>query len=138
MAKVKQVWFVIPSEFKSDGKEWHGAEQAGNNRDQMGFAEVAPRRDARGNRVAPRNEEEAQVAVDDGFGFGIATADAKGIMAFTTKGKAQEFAKHQASMNPTKLYGVFECSELYETTMPSVVEKQFNDAGELVIVTPGA
>lgn len=131
MAKVNRIWFVIPNELKGDGRQWRGPENVVQARDgQQDFAEAVAR---------PRNRNAPPVAdvpeADEGFGFGITSADAKGIMAFTSKTRATEYAKYQATMQPTKLFSVFACEQMYETTTPAVIEKKFNDAGELVLVT---
>lgn len=44
---------------------------------------------------------------------------------------ASSFAKEQAELHPKCPYGVFLCGEIYETTTPTVLEKEFNEVGEL-------
>lgn len=128
MAGAKRLWFVIPNELKGDGKEWRSPDNQQVRGEFRGF-EDAPRP----ARARANVQVDEPIAVDNGYGFGVSTSDAKGIMAFTTKTKAEEYARHQASMNPQKLFGVFECSQMFETTVPQVITKQFNDAGELVL-----
>lgn len=134
MAKITRIWFVAPNELKGDGKQWRGPDNVvqGRGEDGGGFAQEVRPRDARRAQPVALDAPEA----DEGYGFGITSADAKGIMAFTSKARATEYAKYQATMQPTKLFSVFACEQMYETTTPAVIEKKFNDAGELVLV-PG-
>jgi hypothetical protein len=129
MKTVNRMWFVIPSDIKGDGRTWLGPNAVTTNGD---FGE-APQ-PARPRERAPRNVD-PEPTIDPGHGFYLLTKEAKEIVAFTTKGKAEEYAKHLATMNPQKLFGVYECGQLFETTVPEVLEKKFNDAGELVLNT---
>lgn len=67
-----------------------------------------------------------------GYGFTMGR-NQKVEIAFTTKAAAIEYAKQQASKTPTIAYGVYGCVDVFETTAPTVIEKQFNDGGELVL-----
>lgn len=79
-----------------------------------------------------RNQPPAQPAATTGYGFTMARTN-KVEMAFTTKGAAVEYAKQQASKTPTVAYGVYGCVDVFETTAPTVIEKQFTEGGELVL-----
>lgn len=127
--KVRQMWFVIPSDIRGNGQQWQGPENISRDR----WAEpprAEPPARARGrNAVA----EEDSAPTDTGVGIFLSPKESKEIVAFTTKSKAAEFAKHQATMNPQKLFGIYTCEQVYETTVPAVLEKKFNDAGELIL-----
>jgi hypothetical protein len=75
-------------------------------------------------------------AEEQGYGYTILRDDAKDMnMAFTTAAAAEAYAKHQAELNPKTLFGVFSCDKVFETTTPTIIEKSYNDAGELTPVT---
>lgn len=121
MAKIRQFWLVAPLDIKEDGPV--GRIQ-GND---LGFAQDA----ARPRRAAP---EEIQVA-PPGYGFKIASADIKRMqMGFTTEQAAKDYAKNEAEKNPKVLFGVFGCNTTYETTTPTIIQKSFNQDGELTPV----
>lgn len=46
---------------------------------------------------------------------------------------AAAYAAELASKTPGKQYAVFECGEVFETTTPTVIKKQFTASGELVL-----
>jgi hypothetical protein len=116
MAKIRQFWLVVPLDVKDDGSRVGGGTAA-----QGDFAEaVQPRR----NNVP--------AAPAEGYGFGIQSADLKRMRnAFTTKAAADAYAKNQAELQPKTLFGVFGCLGTYETTTPTVIQKTFNEDGEL-------
>ena len=137
--KVSRLWFVIPNDIKGDGRLWNGPDVVTRGAWGTIQAELAPaparaqrpvRDRARGNDLIV---EEAPVEEEQGVGLYLGPKETKEIMAFTTKAKATEYAKYQATMNPQKLYGIFACEQVFETTTPTVLEKKFNDAGELVL-----
>ena len=71
---------------------------------------------------------------DGGYGYTILrTSRADMNVAFTTPEAAERYANEQAQLNPKTLFGVFTCIKVFETTTPSVIEKVYNDAGELVL-----
>lgn len=76
-----------------------------------------------------------QQAVGYGYWPQLVREDFSGLIAFTTKPAAREFAKELAAKTPRVLYGVFECVEVFETTEPVVVSKRYNDSDELVVLT---
>jgi hypothetical protein len=123
--KTARLWFVIPNGLAGDGRQWWGPDNA---------PQVAERLEpARANR---RNDPPADLdaPADTGYGLYLASKETKEILAFTTKEKAQQYAKYQAGLNPSKLYGIYSCEQVFETTEPTIIEKKFNDAGELVLV----
>jgi len=69
------------------------------------------------------------------YGFKIAAATYRNMnQAFTSRKAAQLWAKEQAEKNPKVMYGIYECVQVFETTTPTIIEKKFNDAGELIPV----
>lgn len=129
-SKVTRLWFVIPNDIKGDGRNWTPP----NNGNNWGNEPVAA--PARPQPRAPRglqNEIELEEVPSQGHGFYLTTKESKEILAFTTKEKAAEYAKTQAALNPSKLFGIFGCEQVFETTEPTIIEKKFNDAGELVL-----
>ncbi len=131
-AKVKRFWFVIPNDIQGNGQQWYGPVAVGRGFGLEPNVEPARPRNDRGRR----NEgEEVVVSEDAGYGIGLSPKEQKEVMAFTTKGKAEEYAKYQATMHPQRLFGIFECGQMFETTEPTVLSKKFNDAGELVLDT---
>jgi hypothetical protein len=82
-----------------------------------------------------RNQPPQPVQNAHGYGFTMARAHEVKI-AFTTRNAAIEYAKQQASKTPTIAYGVYGCVDVFETTAPTVIEKQFTDGGELVLKSP--
>jgi hypothetical protein len=87
-------------------------------------------------QIGPRNDAPEQAPLPDpGYGFVIQREDRKDMdTAFTTREAAEAYAKHQAECFPKTLFGVFSCDVVFETTTPSVIEKKYNDAGELLVV----
>lgn len=125
-----RLWFVIPNDIKGDGRMWSGTTPPN--------AIPAPiRRPARGEGPANLNFDD-NINEVGGYGMYLTTKESKEILAFSTKEKAQEYAKYQAGLNPQKLYGIFTCEQVYETTTPEILEKRFNDVGELVLATTGS
>jgi hypothetical protein len=99
-------------------------------------AQRAPRRDGRRDAL-PLEEEAPPVALEgnDGYGYHLSAADTKDMhLVFTSQNAAEKYAIEQASLKPKTLFGVFSCVKVFETTTPSVVEKTYNDAGELLVV----
>jgi hypothetical protein len=120
MAKIRQFWLVVPLDIKEDGTKI-GATVGG-------LQDFAQEVDGLGRR-----RPAAQPALPaEGYGFGIGSSDLKRMkQAFTTKAAADAFAKNQAELQPKTLFGVFGCLGTYETTTPTVIQKQFNEDGEL-------
>lgn len=77
-----------------------------------------------------------EAAEDIGYGYYLQRADCKDMdMAFSTEEAAIRYAREQAELYPKTLFGVFSCGKVFETTTPTIIEKQYNDAGELLVVT---
>lgn len=51
---------------------------------------------------------------------------------FRRRGDAENFAQDWAKKNPGKTVAIFHPQNVYETTQPAIIEKMFNEAGELV------
>jgi CubicO group peptidase (beta-lactamase class C family) len=101
-----------------------------------GFARpVQPRRRERDIVAEILEDDNEQAAVDPGFGFTILREDRKDMdLVFTSNAAAEAYAKEQAEKNPKTLFGVFSCTKVFETTTPTIIEKTYNDAGELLVV----
>lgn len=127
-SKTNRLWFVIPTVIKGNGQVWS---EPGVSRGDWIEREIEPARPRGARNALPI--EEPEIPTDNGVGLYLAPKESKEIMAFTTRPKAVEYAKYQATMNPSKLFGVFSCDQVFETTTPTVLEKKFNDAGELVL-----
>lgn len=86
------------------------------------------------NQIGPAAAAEPEPAAGDpSYGFEIHREDRNPNIAFNGLEAAQRYAVDQAQLNPKTLFGVFECIQVFETTKPSVLEKKYNDAGELVV-----
>lgn len=122
--KINRWWIVAPLDLKGNAKFWYGNPIPEEDRVQ----EAAP-------RAARRNalDEEVQIGNDGGFGQGLETKEAREVMIFTSENKANEYAEDLAGKRPKELFGVFSCVQVFETTTPQVIRKQFNDSGELKI-----
>lgn len=75
---------------------------------------------------------EPRIANSQDFGFTLVRNNVI-TLGWNTKTAALTYAKEQASRNPKTAYGVFSCSDVFETTVPEIIEKQFNEAGELIV-----
>jgi len=128
-AKTARLWFVIPNGLAGDGRQWWGPDNQPTQRNELRAAEPA-----RANRRTNEATVDLDAPADTGYGLYLASKETKEILAFTTKEKAQQYAKYQAGLNPSKLYGIYSCEQVFETTEPTIIEKKFNDAGELVLV----
>lgn len=126
MAKIRALWFVIPMDLAEDGNKARIV--AGNNQQGFGGFDVA-------QPVRPRRDAAPQVAPEPatiGYGFALTAKDTKGIThAFTTEQSARDYAQELASKAPKTLYGVFGCMGTYETAVAPVIQKKFNEDGEL-------
>ena len=71
----------------------------------------------------------------NGFGEELSRAAMRDpVIRFSTQEAAEVYAKQLAEKNPKVLYGVFGVLSLFETSKAPIIEKKFNDAGELVVV----
>jgi len=120
MANNRQLWFVFPLDLKGDSNSPLFAQANGE------FAQEV-RVDGRGRLVPPRDLEPIE------YGFKIASNHREDMMkAFTSYKSAQLYVKETAEKHPKTMYGIYSCIGVYETTVPTIIEKKFNDAGELV------
>ena len=113
---------------------------------QWAQAEIQPARaPARANRARPQDmvqefldgqEQRQQVAPRaNGYGYWVSPVreDTSGQIAFTSEEAAKTYATELAGKNPRVMYGVFQCTSVFETTEPVVVVKEYNDSGELIV-----
>lgn len=54
--------------------------------------------------------------------------------SFDTEENAVAYAKKQAVLNPSVQYAVYGISRIFETTTPTVIEKQLDSRGQVVPV----
>lgn len=138
MSREFYVFKIGKKEDTSKGRKTWG--EGGNN------TRLAPRAARFAEAVRPRQngdgldlEDEAPqaVAVEDiGYGYYLQRADCKDMdMAFSSAEAAERYAREQAELCPKTLFGVFSCDKVFETTTPAIIEKKYNDAGELLVVT---
>jgi hypothetical protein len=121
---IKQIWFVSPIMVEQDHNKplTYPGESNANVEE-----EVQEAQPARHPNVRP-------MTIDTGKDFGFSMVRNNVItMAWNTKSAAENYAKEMAGKNPKTAYGVFSCVDVFETTVPEVIEKQFNDQGELVV-----
>lgn len=126
MAKNTRFWYVFNLEVQSDPNAVIFAQVQGEP-----VAQAAPARNNRGLRLDVNGVD----GVAGGYGFKIhGTTHRNMNLAFTSKQAARTYAKEQAEKNPKTMYGIYECCEVFETTTPTIIEKKFNDANELIPV----
>jgi len=78
-------------------------------------------------------EQDVAPVADQGYGFELGREDRNNNMVFTSEEAAERWAREQAALNPKVQFGIFSCGKVFETTAPVVIEKKFNDAGELLV-----
>lgn len=146
--KIKQFWFVCKLAVTADpNKPAINFEPA-----QAEVARPAPARNRlrMPDQVAPggfaavdmnqleraQPPEQPQIGEPEaGYGYYLQSADAKELnKVFTTEGAAIKFAQQCAEEKPTTTFGVFGCLRVYETTVPSLIEKAFTVDGELRLI----
>lgn len=129
MAKIRQFWLVAPLDVKEEpGSRIYPGNAENVNEDVAREADAPIRRGGAGIIGAP-------VATKADFGFRIPGLDLKRMnYAFTSEATANSYAKDQAEKNPKVLFGVFPCGGTFETTTPTVIQKSFNEDGELTPV----
>lgn len=74
----------------------------------------------------------AQLKINSSGGFYI-KSNHHIKLAFLDAASAKKYAASEAEKTPTIAYGVFACIGVYETVAPTVIEKRFNEKGELVL-----
>lgn len=96
---------------------------------------------ARAPRAPRRNEidvdaPEQILGADDQAGYGqeIARTELRDpVIRFTTEEAAERHAAELAEKSPKTLFAVLGVLRVFETTVPTVIEKRFNDKGELIL-----
>lgn len=74
----------------------------------------------------------------DGYGQELLRSELKDpVVKFTTQEAAEACAKDLAERTPKVLYGVLGVISLFETSKPTLIEKKFNERGELVLANQG-
>lgn len=133
MAKICPLWFVSQLGIAEDGnKPRPELNQPLRMQADDGGAQPAQPRAARG-RLQAEFGAEAGVNQTNGYGFHMQRTNVI-TLAFTTEEAAKEYAKTQAAKNPQTTYGIFGCVGVVETTVPTLIEKQFNASGELILL----
>lgn len=154
--KVERLWFVLPLNLAADPNKTSWGPEVGG--EEGGFAQPAPAARREDNRrvrfgdvdrvvaaagqrqqapqwpdmVAELNEAPPQQQVLKGRGFYLSSESKKSFQkGFTTEEMAVAEAEKQAELFPKTPFGVFACIKIFETTTPKIIEKTFNEAGEL-------
>lgn len=123
---MKQYWIVAPM----DCPESAGKVSLRTNASTLGDGLAQPRGEGRNQR----GEAVPAPAQPQGFGYVPDASWAKKIThVFTTKAAAEAAAQDVAGKYPKTLFGVFGVTTTFETTTPTVIQKQFNEDGELVV-----
>lgn len=74
------------------------------------------------------------VADNEGYGQEISRTDLRDpVIRFTTEAAAEKYAAELAEKSPKTLFAVLGVLKVFETTVPTVIEKRFNDKGELIL-----
>lgn len=128
MSKPQQRWYVQVLGVTEDPNKAHQRVYPVSEVEQPELQQARPR-----NR---RDEGELEVNLprvnSAEYGFMLARNNVV-TLAFTSHEAAKNYAQQEAKKNPMTQYGVFGCGEIYETTAPTVIEKQFNASGELIL-----
>lgn len=119
----RPLWFVLPIEVKIDPAK---GEIFGEPEQDIPI-EIDP------NNLVPQRRGLAQPRPRNAaIGCFIGSSDKREFdRAFYSEEAAQTYAREQATLRPKTPFGVFSCIGIYETTTPSVIEKEFNTDGEL-------
>lgn len=71
---------------------------------------------------------------NEGYGQEISRTDLRDpVIRFTTEAAAEKHAAELAEKSPKTLFAVLGVLKVFETTVPTVIEKRFNDKGELIL-----
>lgn len=125
---LKQVWFVSVIGVEMDPNKPTFYPELPGVVQQDDAPQPAQPRAARGLGL----DAEPRINNSQDFGFTLVRNNVI-TLGWNTKTAALTYAKEQASKNPKTAYGVFSCSDVFETTVPEIIEKQFNEAGELIV-----
>lgn len=97
----------------------------------LNIAQAAPRR---ARDLGQRPEREPEVQVEEGYGQELARSELKDpVIRFTTAEAAEKYAQSEAMKHPKVAYAVLGVLSVFETLEPTVIEKRFNNKGELVL-----
>lgn len=134
MAKICPLWFVSQLGIAEDGNKPR-PELNQPLRMQADDGAIQPAQPRNRARVPGGNAFElaAEGQQSNGYGFHMQRTNVI-TLAFTTEEAAKEYAKTQAAKNPQTTYGIFGCVGVVETTVPTLIEKQFNASGELILL----
>jgi hypothetical protein len=126
---IRPLWFVSPIQVQEDGNksQIYLDEPVLMDDGEPPAPEEARPRGANALRAAPPPVKKAT-----GYGFQMVRVNHITV-AFTSKETAMLYAQQEAGKHPKVAYGVFDCCGVYETTTPTVIEKSFNESGELIL-----
>jgi hypothetical protein len=125
---IKQIWFVSPIVVEMDSNKpltYPGGQPVNDE-------EIQEAQPVRRNEFRPADLNQRIGDTGKDFGFNMIRNNII-TLAWNSKTAAESYAKEMAGKNPKTAYGVFSCVDVFETTAPEVIEKQFNDQGELVV-----
>jgi len=135
----KRLWFVLPLDIQQDplvaafGPEVDGpiepeAQPARNRAPRIVDNELAVLARGAVRPAAPA------APMRRGYGFQVSSVSKKEFSkAYTSEEFAIEQARERASKEPKRPFGVFSCVRVFETMEAPIIDKEFNDAGELRI-----
>jgi len=132
---LRRVWFVLPLDLAMD----HNKGEFGPELE-LEVQEAPMPRNNRGRGLGIGNALEPEpVALapqpPEGRGFYLDANSKKQFdKAYTTQEFAEAQARLRAEKEPKRPFGVFSCVSVFETTVPTVIEKEFNENGELRLV----
>lgn len=138
---IQRLWFVLPLDMHEDDNRPRINPQQEIQQD----IEAPPLRQGRRelgrpgaieafmvNQIAGAPQPIGNQQRNNGYGFHLTSASRKELdIVFTSAEMAEAHAKERAEREPKRPFGVFSCQAIYETTTPTVIEKEFNNAGEL-------
>lgn len=130
-SNIRPLWFVSQLGIAEDQSKPRPVIQgtAGAvQQEELAPAPAQPRRRDAGLQLNIDREEG-----NSGYGFAMLRPNVI-TFAFTTEQAAKDYATDLAAKNPQTTYGVFGCIGVVETTRPQVIEKKFNDSGELILL----
>lgn len=131
---IRRLWFVLPLDLVQDQNRGEFGPEV-----DMGIQEAPQPRNRGLGRNVQVNLGEVPEPVGNqppvGSGFYLDAVSRKQFeKAYTTEDFAITSAKERAEKEPRRPFGVFSCVGVYETTVPTVIEKEFNENGELRLV----
>lgn len=71
----------------------------------------------------------------EGFGQELLRTELRDpVIKFSSKDIAEAWAKEEVTKHPKTMYAVLQVASVFETTQPKIIEKGFNERGELFVV----